>query len=65
MIKIIVTLCHLGSCTPVPLGEIEGGPMTCMLIQPLIAEWKAHSVYASKDHTVLRVDCPNPNEENL
>lgn len=60
-ITLVVSLCHALAGIPAVCHEeivtkIDS-IQACMLSQPALAEWKAHSIYASEQWTIGRIKC--------
>jgi hypothetical protein len=63
LITIAVVLCHTIAAVPnAPVCREEiiarsDSMQACLVGQPAIADWKAHSIYASEAWTIRRIKC--------
>ena len=62
-LSVVVLLCHSLSSIPAPVCREElvtktDMPMPmCLISQPAIADWKAHSIFRSDAWTIARIKC--------
>ncbi len=62
-VTVVALMCHALASIPQPLGREEivikdEMPMqACMLCQAALADWKAHSIYASEQWAIGRIKC--------
>ena len=62
-ITVVALMCHMLAPISAPVcreeivAKADMGMQACMIGQPAIADWKAHSIFAGEQWTVARIKC--------